>query len=97
MEAIFPISALQKDAAAVRREAQADIVRLTENGRGAYIFATEEVFEEYVRRQREEAAFEARLLEGVERGEAAYRAGDYLPMDEAVKKIREDRAKRAAG
>ena len=64
MEPIFPISALQKDAAAVRAAAKDSIVRLTVDGRGMYIFSTEELFEDYVQRRIREALLEQRIAEG---------------------------------
>ena len=45
MDAIYPVTALQKQQGEVKKAAQAGIVRITENGKGAYVFCSEEVFE----------------------------------------------------
>ena len=96
MEAIFPISALQKDAASVRREAERDFVRLTVDGHGKYVFATEDVLEDYVQSRVEDALFEQRLIEQLERAMADIEAGREYPMEESFARIRERRALRAA-
>lgn len=96
MEAIFPISALQKDAASVRQEAERDLVRLTVDGRGKYVFATEDVLEDYVQRRIEDALFEQRLIEQLERSMEDVEAGREYPMEESFARIREKRAFRAA-
>ena len=96
MEAIFPISALQKDAAAVRQEAERDLVRLTVDGRGKYVFATEDVLEDYVQRRIEDALFEQRLIEQLERSMDNIEAGREYPMEESRRRVWEARALRAA-
>lgn len=96
MEPIFPISALQKDTAAVRREAERDIVRLTVDGRGKYVFATEEVLEAYVQSRIEDAEFERRAIEALDRAMADIEAGRECPAEESFARIREKRALDAA-
>ena len=96
MEAIFPISALQKEAAAVRQEAERDLVRLTVDGRGKYVFATEDVLEDYVQRRIEDALFEQRLIERLERSMEDIEAGREYPMEESRRRVWEARALRAA-
>ena len=68
MAAIFPISDLQKRPAEVKAYAQREVVHLTENGRGAYVLMSEELFEDYVARKQEEAVWEQGLVTAVERG-----------------------------
>jgi PHD/YefM family antitoxin component YafN of YafNO toxin-antitoxin module len=68
MAAIFPISDLQKRPAEVKAYAQREVVHLTENGRGAYVLMSEELFEDYVARKQEEAVWEQGLVSAVERG-----------------------------
>lgn len=96
MEAIFPISALQKDAASVRQEAERDLVRLTVDGRGKYVFATEDVLEDYVQRRIEDALFEQRLIEQLELSMEDIEAGREYPMEESRRRVWEARALRAA-
>ncbi len=75
MEPILPLTTLLRNPGKVKDAAKESIVRITEHGEGAYIFATEESFEAYVRRQREEAAFEERLARSVEQGLEEAEAG----------------------
>lgn len=96
MEAIFPISALQKDASAVRQEAESDIVRLTVDGRGKYIFATEDVFEEYVNRKVEEALYKERLEESLDRATEDERTGRLKPAGASIAYLRKELDARAA-
>ncbi|MCI1665951.1 MAG: hypothetical protein LKI25_06250 [Atopobiaceae bacterium] len=97
MAAIYPISALQKDATTVRERARHEVVHLTENGHGAYVFATEETFDEYVARKQEEAVEEARLAATIERGDADCSAGRTYDLEEGIALIRQVRDQRAAG
>ncbi len=97
MEPIFPISALQKDAAAVRAAAKDSIVRLTVDGRGMYIFSTEELFEDYVQRRIREALLEQRIAEGIDRGLRDFEEGRYTTLEEGMAQVWEKRGKRATG
>ena len=97
MQAIYPISALQKNAAAVRRDASEDIVRLTVDGRGMYVFATEEVFENYVQRQVDEALYEREAMRVLDRAVADEREGRLVPAEESVDRVRGIRAERGDG
>lgn len=75
MAPIFPITALSKDAKTVKAEAEKSPVRITENGRGAYVFMSEKVFRSLVDRERADAAYEAYLLDSVGQGVADVAAG----------------------
>ena len=55
MSPIFPISALQKRQREVKEAAKDDVVRITENGMGAYVFCTEETFKRVIAETAEEA------------------------------------------
>jgi predicted transcriptional regulator len=96
MEKIYPISALQKDAGAVRRDAQEDLIRLTVDGRGMYVFATEEVFENYVQRKIEEALLDQRIAETIKRGDEAISRGEVYTPEEAWDMIHARKDDRAA-
>lgn len=56
MVPIFPVTALSKDSKEVRDAARTSPVRITENGRGAYVFMSEDVLSDLVRREREMCA-----------------------------------------
>lgn len=96
MEPIFPISALQKDTASVRYEAERDLVRLTVDGRGKYVFTTEDVLERYVQERIEDAIFERRLIDALDRAMTDIEAGREYPAEESRKRIWERRALREA-
>lgn len=84
MEPIYPITALQKKTAEVKAAAQEDVVRITENGAGAYIFATEEVYEQKIQEAVEEAVYIARIADAIERGRADIAAGRYIEGSDAA-------------
>lgn len=56
MAPIFPVTALSEDSKEVRDAARTSPVRITENGRGAYVFMSEGVLSDLVRREREMCA-----------------------------------------
>ena len=83
LDPIYPITALQKKTADVKEAAQRDVVRITENGAGAYVFASEEVFEARIREEVEQAVEEAILAYAIERGRADIAAGRFRVGDDA--------------
>ena len=91
MEPIFPITALQKKTAAVKEAAQQELVRITENGSGAFVFMSEDVYEQKLQELIEEAVYNARLADAIERGRADIAAGRYTVGTDAflakVKKL----------
>ena len=100
MAAIFPISDLQKRPAEVKAYAQREVVHLTENGRGAYVLMSEELFEDYVARKQEEAVWEQGLVSAVERGIRDVEEGRTHTLEELdgliSKMIGEEEARRIA-
>lgn len=87
MEPIYSMTALQRSPSEVKEAARDDVVRITEQGRGAYIFASEEAFEKRIAEERADAAYEARLLESVGRGIEDIRAGRFVTsVDEAFER-----------
>ena len=84
MEPIFSMTSLQRCPGEVKRAAQDSLVRITEQGGGAYVFASEAAWEERILQEREDAAYEARLAEAMGRGLADIEAGRYATsVDEA--------------
>jgi predicted transcriptional regulator len=75
-------------------------VHLTENGRGAYVLMSEELFEDYVARKQEEAVWEQGLVAAVERGLRDVEEGrthTLEELDELISKmIGEEEARRIA-
>ena len=78
MEPIFSMTTLQRSPSSVKEAAQSSVVRITEQGKGAYIFASEEAFERRIAEERAESAYEARLVESVGRGVDDIAAGRYF-------------------
>lgn len=75
---IFPITALAKNVKAVKEAAQDSVVQITENGYGAYVFTSMQAFQDLIKREREDAAYEREFMQAVERGEADLKAGRYV-------------------
>lgn len=67
--AVYPVSALQRNSREVRDAAKEKLLRITENGASAYIFCSEEVLERTINQAVEEALYERECLEAVERGD----------------------------
>ena len=95
LEPIYPITALQKKTAEVKEAARRNVIRITENGVGAYVFASEEVFERSMREAAERAVEEALLSGVIERGRADIAAGKYLVGDTAWDEVERRAAARA--
>ena len=87
MEAIYSMTALQRNTSEVKEAARADVVRITEQGGTGFVFASEEAFERRIAAEREDAAYEARLLEAVGRGVADIGAGRFTEsIDDAFER-----------
>ena len=84
MAPIFPITALSKEPREVKAAAQNGFVRITENGRGAYVFASEQALSELVARERADAAYEAYLLAEVGKGADDIVRGNYTTSRAAM-------------
>ena len=65
MDAIYSATALRDHPREVKQAARERLVRITENGNGAYVFCSEEVFQ----REVDDAA--GRYVEGTEAAKAA--------------------------
>lgn len=67
--AVYPVSALQRNSREVRDAAKEKLLRITENGASAYIFCSEEVLERTINQAVEEALYERGCLGAIERGD----------------------------
>lgn len=98
MEPIFSMTTLQRNPGQVKSAARDSVVRITEQGAGAYVFCSEEQFERRIAAEREDAAFEARLTEAVARGIADIEAGRYVTsVEDAFRRADDLRGKRVEG
>ena len=96
VEPIYSMTTLQRNPSQVKEAARDSVVRITEQGAGAYVFCSEEAFERRIAAEREDAAFEARLMEAVGHGVADIEAGRYTTsVEEAFARAEELRRKRA--
>lgn len=84
MEAIYPVTALQKQQGEVKKAAREGLVRITENGKGAYVFCSEDVFGRILDQAAEDAAAEARMHLIVNRGRSDIAAGRTYKDTEAA-------------
>lgn len=85
MEAIFPITALAKEQQAVKDAARNDVVRITERGCSAWIFASEEAFDRRIEEAVENALYEARIEAIVMRGMKDYEEGRFVAGTETAR------------
>lgn len=81
---IFPITALSKQTKEVKEAAEQGPVRITENGRGAYVFMSENALKQLIERERADAAYEAYLLDAVSQGVTDIESGNYTISREAM-------------
>ncbi len=75
MTVIYSSAALKTKQREVKDAALKDVVHITENGNGAFVFCSEALFEEKLREAAEQAAYEERMLAVVERGRSDFAAG----------------------
>ena len=96
MEPIYSMTTLQRNPSQVKDAARDSVVRITEQGAGAYVFCSEKAFERRIAQEREDAAFETRLSEAVGRGLVDIDAGRFVTsVDEAFDAADALRSKRA--
>ncbi|MBR3225697.1 MAG: hypothetical protein IKF78_10310 [Atopobiaceae bacterium] len=95
MEAIYSSVALRDRQREVKDAARKDVVRITENGNGAFVFCSEEVFERRLQRAADEALYAERMAQAVRDGRADVKAGRTLSLEEGFAAIESRRARRA--
>lgn len=96
MEPIFSMTTLQRSPSQVKDAARDSVVRITEQGAGAFVFCSESAFERRIAAEREDAVFEARMLDAAGRGIADIEAGRFTgSVEEAFARADELRRKRA--
>ncbi len=93
MPAIYPSTALKNQQREIKEIADHEIVHITENGWGKYVFMSEEVLQETVDRAVEDALYEVRLRDALRDSRQDFAEGRYYSsradMLAAVEKIRE--------
>lgn len=96
MPPIYPSTALKNQQREIKALADHETVYITENGRGKYVFMSEEVLNKQIEDAVEEALYEQRLVAALREARADLEAGRYCETRaefmEAVSKIRADNA-----
>lgn len=96
MPPIYPSTALKNQQREIKALADHETVYITENGRGKYVFMSEEVLNKQIEDAVEEALYEQRLAEALRRSRADYAEGRYYDSREdflaAVDQLRSARA-----
>ena len=96
MEPIYTMTALQRTPNEVKEDARNGLVRITEQGGENYVFCSEAAFEERIAREREDAAYEARVIEAVGRGIVDIEAGRFTTsVEDAFARAADIRARYA--
>ena len=96
MDAIYSATALRDHPREVKQAARERLVRITENGNGAYVFCSEEVFQREVDDAVERALYAQRVSDAIDR-RADIAAGRYVEGIEAAKAaVADKRASRGA-
>lgn len=78
MDAVYSATSLRDHPREVKAAARERLVRITENGAGAYVFCSEEVFQREIDDAVERALYARRVTESVARGRADIVAGRYV-------------------
>ncbi len=98
MEAIFSSTALATRQREVKDAARDGVVRITENGNGAFVFMGEQVFEDLIARERADAAYEARVEYAMRRSDGDFATGRHVTGLDALKSaVAEKRAAKVRG
>lgn len=96
MTPIFPSTALKNQQRAIKKLADTQLVYITENGRGKYVFTSQEVLDQIVADAVEDALYEQRLSDALAESRDDFENGRYYTSREnlmaAVNAKREARA-----
>ena len=85
MPAIYPSTALKNEQRAIKAIADREVVYITENGRGKYLFMSQEVHDREIAEAVEEALYEARMADALRASRADFEAGRYYTSREDLK------------
>ena len=75
MPAIYPSTALKNQQREIKAIADNEVVHITENGWGKYVFMSEDVFERSIEQAVEDALYERRLAEALAASRADFEEG----------------------
>lgn len=90
MEAIYPFSTLKANQREVKDAALEGVVHVTENGKGAFVFCSEDVFDRKLHEAAEEAVYAERLAVSIRQARMDISEGRCVEgMQEALAAIQE--------
>lgn len=96
MTPIFPSTALKNQQREIKKLADTQLVYITENGRGKYVFTSQEVLDQIIADAVEDALYEQRLSDALAESRDDFENGRYYTSREnlvaAVNAKREARA-----
>lgn len=78
MTVIYSSVALKNKQREVKDAAMEEVVHITENGNGAFVFCSERVFDRAIQAAKDEAVYEARLSGALDRADADMAAGRFF-------------------
>ena len=87
MEAIYSSVALRDRQREVKEAARKGVVHITENGNGAFVFCSEEVFEERLRLAAQEAVYAERMAQAIREGQEDLASGRTYSIEAAFDEI----------
>ena len=95
MPPIYPSTALKSHQREIKEQADVQLVYITENGRGKYVFVSEEVFEKTVHDAVEQALYEERMARALGESRKDYSEGHvYASREELMEGVAQRRAAR---
>lgn len=93
MSAIYPSTALKNQQREIKAKADKEIVHITENGWGKYVFMSEDILQQTIEQAVEDALYEKRLADALSASREDFKEGRYYSSREdlmaAVAKKRE--------
>lgn len=90
--AIYSSAALRTKQREVKDAALKDVVHITENGNGTFVFCSEEIFDQRLREAAEQAAYEERIRSGIVAARRDLSSGNvYNSAEEAFAEARRRR------
>lgn len=84
MPPIYPSTALKNQQREIKAHADEEIVYITENGKGKYIFVSEEVMKHLIQREIENALYEQRMHDALQRSRGDFEQGRSYDSREAM-------------
>jgi len=86
MSAIYPSTALKNQQREIKTRANTEIVHITENGWGKYVFMSEDVLKNTIEKAVEEALYEKRLADALSDSRRDYEECNFYTSKEDMMK-----------